>query len=177
MENMELPQLTGKENKCLMRYLTNGFKKSEAYRYAYNCTNMSDNTVYIEASRFFNNPKITLWVSQFQANTQAVVQDELNYHTREHFDELNEMKRVAMECSDKYGNPNVMAAIKAVELKGRMAGLYTGEKEVTNGVVTVMGSITLDDKNLDFNVGEAVNPNEASFSVTALSEQNEGKGV
>lgn len=153
----ELPNLTGKENQCLMAYLTNGFKKSEAYRSAYNCTNMSDNAVNVEASRFFNNPKITLWLDKFQNNTQKTVQDELNYQALNHFEELNEMKQLAMDCRDKYHNPNVAVALKAVELKGKLAGLYKENQEAASGnVVNVMGNITIDGQNLDFNVGEAV---------------------
>ena len=163
---MELPQLTDKENKCLMRYLTNGYKKSEAYRYAYNTSNMSDNAISVEASRFFNNPKITLWLNQFQQNQHQTVQEQLNYDALQHFNELQEMKEAAMACSDKYHNPNVNAAIKAVELKGKLAGLYKNENEngSSGGVVTVMGSISVDGKKLDFNVGEAVDDEQNSTS-------------
>lgn len=166
---MELPNLTQKENECLMRYLTNGFKKSEAYRSAYNCSNMSDNSVNVEASRFFNNPKITLWLNEFQNNTQKTVQEELNYNALEHFQELNEMKDAAMHCRDKYDNPNVNAAIKAVELKGKLAGLYKESEAAGNTVVNVMGSITVDEKKLDFNVGEAVS--EAGADIDGCSPQ------
>lgn len=140
-----------------MRYLTNDYNKSEAYRYAYNCKKMSDNSINVEASRFFKNPKITLWVNQFQTNQQQTIQEQLNYDALKHFEELNEMKDAAMNCSDKYHNPNVSAAIKAVELKGKLAGLYKDERD--NGLdgrsINVMGCISVDDKKLNFNVGEA----------------------
>ena len=72
----------------------------------------------------------------------------------------------SITCSDKYHNPNVNAAIKAVELKGKLAGLYKNENENegSGGVVTVMGSISVDGKKLDFNVGEAVDDAENSTS-------------
>ena len=160
---MELPNLTTKENKCLMRYLTNGGNKTEAYRYAYDCSKMNDNSVYVEASRFFNLPKLTLWLEQFQANVQSTVQEELNYNALKHFQELDELKAEAMNCSDKYHNPNVNVALRAVELKGKLAGLYKDDKdEMTSGVVTVMGSISVDDKKLEFNVGEAVQDDSTS---------------
>lgn len=153
----ELPQLTGKENECLMTFLTNGLKKSEAYRSAYDCSNMSDNAVNVEACRFFKNPKITLWLDRYMKNTQQTLQEELDYNAKKHFDELEEMKVLALNCSDKYHNPNVNAAIKAVELKGKLAGLYKDEKEdAGNNVINVMGTITVDDKQLTFNVGEGV---------------------
>lgn len=159
----ELPKLTDKENTCLMRYLTNGFKKGEAYRFAYSCGKMSDNAINVEASRFFNNPKITLWLNEFQKNQQKTVQEELNYKAQEHFDELNEMKEIALNCKDKYHNPNVNAAIKAVELKGKLAGLYKDNQENNeNNVINVMGSISLDGKELKFNVGEDVSDDAAT---------------
>lgn len=160
---MELPKLTGKENKCLMRYLTNGNKKAEAYRYAYDCSNMNDNTIAVESSRFFSSPKITPWLDKFQANVQNTVQEELNYNALKHFQELDEMKAEAMNCSDKYHNPNVNVALRAVELKGKLAGLYKDDKdEINSGVVTVMGSISVDDKKLEFNVGEAIQDDSTS---------------
>lgn len=153
----ELPQLTGKENECLMAFLTNGYKKSEAYRSAYDCSNMSDNAINVEACRFFKNPKITLWIDKYTKNTQKTLQEELDYNAKKHFDELEEMKHLALDCRDKYHNPNVNAAIKAVELKGKLAGLYKDEREnADNGVVNVMGTITVDGKQLAFNVGEGV---------------------
>ena len=152
---MELPELTDKQNKCLMRYLTNDFNKSEAYRYAYDCKNMNDNSVSVEASKFFKSPKITPWLEQFRNNQQETVQEQLNYDAIKHFHELDEMKDAAMNCSDKFHNPNVNVALRAVELKGKLAGLYKDNSdEINSGVVTVMGSISVDDKKLDFKVGE-----------------------
>ena len=162
----DLPKLTDKENNCLMRYLANGHIQNEAYRYAYECSNMSDNAVNVEASRFFKSPKITLWLDKFRANTHKTIQEQLNYDALKHFEELNEMKKAAMDCSDKYNNPNVSAALKAVELKGKLAGLYKDEKEETagNNTVTVMGSIILDGKKAEFNVGEAVDDEQSAAS-------------
>ena len=76
----ELPQLNSKENQCLMYFFTKHCTKVEAYRSAYNCENMSDNTVYVEASRFFSDPKITLWLNHYQKNTQTTIQEELDYN-------------------------------------------------------------------------------------------------
>ncbi len=162
----ELPKLTDKENKCMMRYLVNGHVQNEAYRYGYDCSNMSDKSVDVEASRFFKNPKITLWLDKFRDNTHKTIQEVLKYDALKHFAELDEMKQLALGCRDKYSNPNVNAALKSVELKGKLAGLYKDEKEemTGNNTVTVMGSISLDGKKLDFNVGEAVDNEQSSTS-------------
>ena len=70
----DLPKLTEKEHCCIKQYFTNGYKKSEAYRYAYNCSNMKAASIYVEASKFFKNPKITLWLEYYRQNTAKVVQ-------------------------------------------------------------------------------------------------------
>lgn len=50
--------LTIKQEKFVRKYLECG-NASEAYRYAYNCKKMGENTVYREASRLLDDPKIT----------------------------------------------------------------------------------------------------------------------
>lgn len=139
---MDLPKLTAKQNKCILRYFTNDKKKIEAYRFAYDCSNMSDETVEVEASRFFSNPKITPWLDFFEKNTQQAMQEEIKYTQLEHFRELEEMKEVAMMCSDKNNNPNVNAAIKAVELKGKLMGLYVDKLKVgTEGLADFLDKL------------------------------------
>ena len=160
-----LAPLNSKETQCLLYYYTKKCTKVEAYKSAYNCENMTDNACYVEASRFFSDPKITLWMQQYQRNVQKTIQDELDYDAKKHFDELNELKGIALNSFDKNGNPNVNAAIKTTELKGKLVGLYNQDKneEVSNNNFNVIGTITLDNKKLEFNVGEVVeNENSAS---------------
>jgi len=156
-----LPQLTEKENKCLQRYLTNGYKKSEAYRFAYNCENMSTASIYVEASKFFKNPKITLWLDYYRENTEKVLKEEINYSALDYFNDCEEMKLIALECRDKQGNPNVNAAIKADENKAKVCGLLK-DQIIHSGSVTQMPSIVLNGKELEFEVGEDADTNTSS---------------
>lgn len=162
----ELPELNSKENQCLMHFLIKHCSKVEAYKSAYNCDNMSDKAVYVEASRFFSNPKIALWLEQYQINTQQTIQEELDYDAKKHFAELNELKDIALNSYDRNGNPNINAAIKTAELKGKLAGLYNNQdkEEASGNIVNVMGTITLDGKKLDFQVGEDVEDGTDSAS-------------
>ena len=155
---MELPVLTEKQNQCLIAYLTNGHKKAEAYRCAYDCSNMSDNSVYVEASRFFSNPTITPWLDYYKNNVAQSIQEKLNYNAEQHFQELDEMKQTAMHCKDKENNPNVSVALKAVELKGKLAGLYNTDKDELNNhnSFTVMGNIIVDGEEFQTEVGDKV---------------------
>ena len=51
--------LTLKQEK-FVQGLLDGFTQIESYKRAYNCKNMSDNVIAVNASRLFNNTKITL---------------------------------------------------------------------------------------------------------------------
>ena len=142
-----------------MTWMTNGRKKAAAYRAAYNCERMSTASVYVEASRFFNNPKITLWIQHLEQNTQKAIQEDLNYSAKDFFDECNELKLMALECRDKYGNPNINAALKADENKAKVAGLLK-DQIIHSGNVTQMPAVVVNGKELELNIGEGVNEGE-----------------
>jgi len=154
MEN-SLPKLQDKQTACLKRYLTNGFKKSEAYRYAYDCSKMSTASIYVEASKFFKNPKITLWLEYYQKNTEITVQQELKYTAIDYFNDCEELKLIALECRDKQGNPNVQAAIKADENKAKVCGLLK-DQIIHSGNITQMPSVIVNGEELVLNVGDEV---------------------
>ena len=157
-EANNLPKLTEKEHSCLKRYLTNGYKKSEAYRYAYDCSRMNTASIYVEASKFFKNPKITLWLEYYRQNTAKVVQEKLNYTAVDYFNDCEELKLIALECKDKHGNPNVAAAIKADENKAKVCGLLK-DQIIHSGNVTQMPSVVVNGEELVLNIGEGVEEN------------------
>lgn len=156
-----LPQLQDKQDACLKRYLTNGFKKSEAYRYAYDCSRMSTAAIYVEASKFFKNPKIALWLDYYRKNTEETVQEKLNYSAIDYFNDCEELKLIALECRDKQGNPNVNAAIKADENKAKVCGLLK-DQIIHSGSITQMPSVVVNGKELELNIGEDVDANTSS---------------
>lgn len=151
-----LPKLTDKEHSCLKRYLSNGYKKSEAYRYAYDCSRMNTASIYVEASKFFKNPKITLWLEYYKENTENAIQAELNYTALDYFNDCEELKLIALECKDKQGNPNVNAAIKADENKAKVCGLLK-DQIIHSASVTQMPSVVVNGEELVLNIGEDVN--------------------
>ena len=51
--------LTTKQEIFVQR-LMEGYSQREAYKFAYNCEKMKDESIDIEASKLFNNPKISL---------------------------------------------------------------------------------------------------------------------
>lgn len=153
---MDLPELTDKESQCVINYLLNGKKKADAYRNSYDCSNMNDNSVYVESSRFFSSPKISLWLEYYNKNVTESLQNKLNYNALQHFEELNEMKTAAMKAKDRNMNPNVAVALKAVELKGKLAGLYSDNDNSESSNFTVMGDIKIDGKSLNYKVGDDI---------------------
>ena len=76
-----------------------------------------------------------------------------NYTIEDAIKELDELKNIALNCFDKNGNPNISAALKAVEGKAKIAGLYKQNNVQTPQNVT-MNSITIDGEQLKLNIGE-----------------------
>lgn len=148
----DLPKLNIKQTQCLMKYFTSNCSQIEAYCSAYS-TNGNKNTLYKEASNFFHDPKIIPWLKYYQNNTAKTIQEELNYTAREHFDELNNLKVLALNCLDKQSNPDVKTMLKAEELKGKLAGFYKNDTEEVVSNVTVMNDIKLDGEVIKLKVG------------------------
>lgn len=126
-----LPKLTEQQNRFVLAY-GNCFSAVEAYKRAYDCSKMNANSIYVEASRLLKNPKIAPWIDYISENAQKVAIEELNYSIADCFNEVDEMKKIALESLDKSGNPNINAAIKAVELKGKLAGHFVEKQKVEN---------------------------------------------
>lgn len=70
--------------------------------------------------------------------------------------EFEELKQIALNCFDKNGNPNISGALKAVENKAKIAGLYKEIKNKNNNFVK-MDEITIDGIQLKLNIGEDKN--------------------
>lgn len=60
---------------------------------------------------------------------QEVIQKEFNYNVKTSFDKLCEIQELALLPNADGEYSNLMAAIKAEELKGRMYGVYEADKQ------------------------------------------------
>ena len=71
--------------------------------------------------------------------------------------EFDELKNIALNCYDKNGNPNISAALRAVENKAKIAGLYSKnpQNEIKNAVLA-MNEIMIDAKQLKLDIGENI---------------------
>ncbi|MBE7708075.1 MAG: hypothetical protein E7Z88_05140 [Cyanobacteria bacterium SIG27] len=76
-----------------------------------------------------------------------------NYTINDAIKEFDELKNIALNCYDKNGNPNISAALRAIENKAKIAGLYkNGNIQV--GSVVKMNEILIDGEQLKLNIGE-----------------------
>ena len=81
--------------------------------------------------------------------------EECKYSKNDSFENLEAIQELALNRRGKDDeiNPDISVYLKAEELKGRLCGLYS-EKDNISARVNIMGSIKIDGKNLEINVGE-----------------------
>lgn len=113
-----MPDLTGQQFKFVEGILA-GLNSREAYRNAYDCSNMVQHTIDGAASRLRTNSEINAWIS---AGRMA----SLDAGSRnDHLAELERLKTTA-EAAGNHG-----AAIQAEQLRGKVQGHYTERIELS----------------------------------------------
>ena len=108
-----LPQLTDQQNK-FVELLLGGATASDAYRGAYNTSNMKPNTIWSSASILKSDPKVSAWVDA--AKMAAVKHAKCTYEG--HLTELERLKTIAVRSG------NIGAAVQAEQLRGKASGFY-----------------------------------------------------
>lgn len=91
-----------------------------------------------------------------QENIVRSKKSSIEYTQKEAIKEFDELKNIALNCFDKNGNPNISAALRAVENKAKIANLYS-QNNLEIGTVVKMGEITIDGQQLKLNIGEDFN--------------------
>ncbi len=124
----DLPKLTTKQQQFVLHYSINGGNATEAYKNSYDCSGMKDTSINVEASKILKNPKVSLWIKQAESNVQQVFEDEIKYSAKDCFDELAEVQARARKRTGNYSQE-----IKAIELKGKLAGHFVDKHQVTGG--------------------------------------------
>ena len=81
-----------------------------------------------------------------------------NYSKDKSFENLEAVQQMALNRKGKDDeiNPDISVFLKAEELKGKLFGLYS-EKDKPASQNNVMGSVLIDGKKLDLNLGDKVN--------------------
>lgn len=119
--------LTPKQEKFCCEYLRSG-NASEAYRQSYNCEKMKPASVNRKAFELLKNVNITARIAS--SYSTAIRNAELTIEN--HLYELAALRDFA-KASGQYS-----AAIRAEELRGKVAGFYTDRIEMNNKVKMVV---------------------------------------
>lgn len=146
-------ELTAKQEK-FCQGVAKGLSYSDAYREAYDTDNMKDETINRKAKELIDNGKIAARLKELRGK----IEEELRYSARESFEKLKDLQRKAEL------NENINAAIKAEELKGKLANLYKEKEQNVNLSVNVMPAVKIDGSNLDLDIGAEGNDRTAADS-------------
>lgn len=126
MAKLTPQKLTPKQEKFCQLYIELG-NASEAYRQSYDCKNMSDEAISVEASKLLNYPKITLRISELQNN-----------HTKRHqitvddlLAELEEVRTLALIPSGEHGTLQLNVAVSAIMGKAKILGF---DKKIVDNI-------------------------------------------
>lgn len=146
-------KLTAKQEK-FCQCIVKGMNQSDAYREAYDCSKTKDENIWCNASKLMSDTKV---IQRIEELKQEVVEC-IKYTVDDSFKELNELLDMAKKTE------NVNAALKAVELKGKLANLYKEKEQNVNLSVNVMPAVKIDGSNLDLDIGAEGNDRTAADS-------------
>lgn len=130
-----------------------GKNYTEAYNVAYTPKKQKPETINRNAYSVFYNTKIQTRIKQLRAK----IEQKLIYTATQSFNKLNEMQEKALELKRKIyikdvsipfeeETPDLKSAIKAEELKGKLAQLYTDKSEVNHSGIIVLNFDSEDKK-------------------------------
>jgi len=123
IEESELPQLTDKQLNFVMAK-AEGLSNSDAYRRAYNTSNMKIASVWRKAAEVASNVNVTAWIEYAKIEATSKLLDETSYTLQAHIDELNQ----AIEFARSKGAAGPL--IQAITSKGKACNHYTEHKEI-----------------------------------------------
>jgi 16S rRNA C1402 (ribose-2'-O) methylase RsmI len=109
------------------RYVGEGDTYSGAYRQAYNAENMSNEAIWVEASRLMSDPKVSLRVMELQEMAQERTLVTIESLTKEY----EEARQLAL------GEGQAAAAATATTGKGKLHGLFEKDNEQAATKITV----------------------------------------
>lgn len=151
IDEFNLPDISPQQQDFVMAIPLCKDNFSAAYRYAYNCENMSAKTINEEASRLAKNPKVAPWIEFYRNRAKEIIKKEFDYSVVDAMKEYTELQEMSLK---NYKTYNV--ARGCIDGKCRIAGLDKTNTASAN-VVVKMENVQVDGKNLQFNIGKEVN--------------------
>ncbi len=122
LDQTNLPPLTPKQM-AFVRGLAIGLDDNKAYSQAYDTTNWAINSIYAQANKMRNHPKIILWVKAMQRAGQETARCTIEAHLAE----LGRIKDLAVDVNQ------LSVAARCEELRGKVTGHYVTRVAVTMG--------------------------------------------
>jgi hypothetical protein len=120
-DKKSLPRLTAKQQK-FTNALLEGKTAAEAYRAAYNSSNMKARTVWAEASRLRANPKVAAWLEHFQRIGMQTARVTIESH----------LAVLARTREEAIASGRIAAAVQAEHYRAKAAGLFENRRDLTN---------------------------------------------
>lgn len=119
----DLEDLTPKQS-AFVKGILEGKTASDAYRAAYDCSEMLPETIWAAASRLRHDSKVAAWLTAARTSNLGSATVTLNGHLQE----LERLRELAA-ATGNYG-----AAVQAEQLRGKAAGHYVEKfEDVTKG--------------------------------------------
>ena len=113
-------RLTGKQE-AFAQQVAKGSVLSDAYREAYDAENMKDKTIWEEACKLAQHPKVSQRIKTIQADIEA------DYRTRA----LRREEYVLKKLQDEAEHAETDGSrVRALELLGKTVGLFTDKVEI-----------------------------------------------
>ena len=119
----ELQELTEKQYNFVLG-IQKGLTKSDAYRQAYDVSNMKTETVHRLASVEASKEKVRAWLEVTRREAINRLTDETEYNLKAHMAELNDLIEVA-KANGSFG-----PALNGIIAKGKACNHYTEHKEI-----------------------------------------------
>ena len=110
IEESELPQLTDKQLKFVMGK-AEGMTNSDAYRQAYNVSNMKPESIWRQAAAVASNDNVTAWLEYAKAEAATRLVDLTSYTLEVFMAELEDMRQKAL-AAGAYGPATSMTVAK-----------------------------------------------------------------
>lgn len=132
-----MPKLTIKQEKFVLKYLECG-NASEAYRFAYDCSKMSDKTVWEKASKLLSDGKVRARIDYLKAHLAEAAGISALRIIREHqkiaFSNFSRLRNGWMELKDfQELSDEEKACIQSVETKKQQGILKRGSPSKKSG--------------------------------------------
>lgn len=137
----ELPEINGKDLEFVLA-IYEGMPQTDAYKAVYANEGTKPTTIWSEASKKANNPKIRPWLEYIKLQQLKAA----SYTIDEHIKELDELRLLSINSG------NMGAAVNATVNKGKARGLYVervedvtyGKDDIHNALVELFGQSVAD---------------------------------